>query len=61
MGAAGIVLGVLLHTWLPAIVGAVCMLRAIKRPDPEVEDRHVLLLFLALLLAHGFIASLARA
>jgi Zn-dependent protease len=60
--AAVAVIGVLaaltLHQWMPAIVGVVAGVRAFGRDAPPDGDRRMFLLFAALILAHGLIATL---
>jgi Zn-dependent protease len=60
MGVAGvgIAVGIAFHQWMPAIVGVVAGARAFGTDVPAEGDRRMLVLFVALLVALGAIATL---
>jgi Zn-dependent protease len=58
VAVVGVLTGFALHQWMPAVVGVVAGVRAFGRDAHPGGDRRMFLLFAALILAHGLIATL---
>jgi Zn-dependent protease len=60
LGFAGLLVGALCGQWMPAVVGGVALARALPQQPTQVSDRRVLALFVALLIAHAWVALAAE-
>jgi Zn-dependent protease len=59
LGLIGLALGVQLEQWMPAIVGALTLARALPNGPYETSDRGALGMFIGLLVAHAVVAAWA--
>jgi Zn-dependent protease len=57
VGLAGLLTGALLGQWMPTLVGAIGLVRALPKDAPSHGDRAMLALFVSLIVAHAWIAS----
>jgi Zn-dependent protease len=57
LGLLGLLTGVLLRQWMPAIVGVFALAHALSKDLPDASDRRVLALFMGLLVCHALIAT----
>jgi Zn-dependent protease len=59
LGVVGLFLAVQLRQWMPAVVGAIALARALPSGPYEASDRGVLGMFIGLLVAHALVAAWA--
>jgi Zn-dependent protease len=58
LAAVALVTAIAFHQWMPSIVAVLAFARAFGKEAPPTGDRRMLLLFAALVVAHGAIAML---